>query len=259
MKETSTENIHRYLFSEMSPSEMSTFEAHCKRQPDLWLELLDTYEFHRSFNNPNLGSHTHILELEAQKNIRKLLHSAELQKSSKSIKKTAQRYHQRKKRKQLKLWGFTTVAAATIALLITLTVLPNKYEAIYNQHSDWHDLPSFIEKGTTQNQLISIEKRYQNHLYQQVIDLSRQNTSVYSLMYEGAAEVQLKNYPAALLCFKRLAAMEHLESSRGYWYQLLVYITTEDRENTQRMLRKILSSSDHYNYHKAIAIQQQLH
>ena len=127
-------------------------------------------------------------------------------------------------------------------------------DTTYEKYANWNDLPSLIEKGTKENNLNEIEQAFNAEDYNNVLLLVADTKDPYQLIYKGVSYVKQENYQAAEQVFNTLIATKSLESSRGYWYNFLIYLKQDKNEEAKKMIDKILESKHNFNYKIALEL-----
>lgn len=165
--------------------------------------------------------------------------------------------------------NFFYAIAASIAILISVTSYfmfkQTTLETYYTEYANWTEIPSFIEKDQDVGAIAKGEVLYKEHQFQETADYFKEFLQTatekqrpFGLMYLGAAYTELKQYESALNTFQSLTKTNTLESSRGYWYQLLIYLKLEQKDKVQEILTVILSDIDNYYYSIAQELQEKL-
>ena len=165
--------------------------------------------------------------------------------------------------------NFFYAIAASVAILISVTSYfmfkQTTLKSYYAEYANWTELLSFVEKNQGTNAMAQGEVLYKNDQFQETIDhfskmlpAAREEQRPFIWMYLGAAYTELEQYDNALEAFKSLTQTNTLESSRGYWYQLLIYLKLEQKEKVEALLQIILKDADNFNYPQALELQEKL-
>ena len=263
-KETYVE-IEAYITNLMSENDRQSFESRMNENEFLKKEVLLQQSLHRALNEndwDNLSSH----DEEEVDNLTKKLETADIKGASKSINDVADSYFKsmaEKNVRKIRLPYYKMAIAASIILLIGFSFFfmnTNSLNSEYNNLVSWQEIPSFIEKGGDTDDNTKGEILFKAKKYNEVIDfyLSVKDLHPVSLIYLGAAYIEIDDTEKALQCFDQLIATNTIESSRGYWYKLLVYLKTDNKDKVHETLSIILQSADNYNYQKALQLSARL-
>lgn len=154
--------------------------------------------------------------------------------------------------------------AASIALVFGTIFMLNSnsnLENYYSNNVNWDELPSYIDKGNEENDFTKGEIAFKNKEFTSAITSfskvsSKNELYPYSLMYVGASYEQLNKNDKALETFSQLESLSNFEeSSRAYWYKLLIYSKLNDKENAKKILEIILKNEKNYNYEQALNLK----
>lgn len=260
MEEKIQEEIERYLFQKMSQEELILFEDKMDSDPLLKEEVLLQLDVHRTFNDGSVRNDIHIDDTARKHQIKTELRSKELKDASDFIRRSTQNYKNKKSyslRPVIKL-----VASIAAIILVVFAVRFNFFTgntSLYDEYANWTDLPSLVEKSSDQNLLVALEKDYNSQNYTKVISAIPETTSdPYLLIYKGVSFFQLGNIERANSVFDELIATNSLESSRGYWYKLLITLKEKRLKDAKKLLDVILQDQNNYNYVKAKEIYSKL-
>lgn len=258
------EEIDRYLKNIMSKEERIAFEK--KMQSDFALkEDVTLYKsLQDSFNDNDWSSIDKSSNIEDFQSIKNRFKSKEYQDISKNIKNVEHLYSNKSKKKSNSNFYRLSIAATIVLFLaVGLPFLfnTNSLNDYYNDYEDWGDIPSVIEKGT-ENESQKIEELYTSKKYETLIKLYESNNTKsyhnYSLMQIGYIYFELGYTEKAIEVFDKLIATKKLSSSKGYWYKLLIYLKTENKEKAIQQLDIILKDKNNYKYNEAIEISKKL-
>lgn len=259
MEEKVQKEIERYLHNEMNMEERSIFEKQMKSDVLLKEEVLLQIAIHESFDDTSIEHTQNIYDLNLITKIKEQLQSDELRKTSKFIRKSTQK-HKESNKNNIKLVSKFIASIAAI-VLISFMLFYNYQQnslSLYNEYADWDNLPSLIEKGES-NVISELELLYDEEEYKKII--SRNTTSSktpYELIYIGASYIKLNDFSNASITFEKLINTNSLESSRGYWYKLLIYLKQDKLNDANNMLTIILNDKKNYNYEKSIELSERI-
>lgn len=254
------QEIEAYLLRSMSEEEMASFEERMDNDALLKKEVLLQQSLHQAFDENDWSIDQRPNNQEELAALTAKLSSDEYKKASQNITAASEAYFETIKNKSpQKRFSFYKVGiAATILLLISIPFLwpDNSLASQYQSLAQWDDIPSIIEKGDTQNANNQGEAFFRAQNYQEVVNhfSSSDTLSASALMYLGIAYLELDSTAEALQTFDKLLATPSIESSRAYWYKLLVFVKQGNKEKVKETLAIILSSKDNYNYRKALSL-----
>lgn len=256
--------IDAYLNNTLSKDEKIAFEKQMQTDPTLKEDLSIYKTMQESFNEndwhiPNKDKHK-----EALLEIKKELKSEPLQQISQHIKNAEQQYFEEVNTQKVKPKRFYTLAIAASILLCISIGLPflfanDSLEDHYNTYQDWDNIPSLTEKGTD-NTASEIETLFNAKDYKGIIkyyeeEVTKDTLHPYSLLKVGSAYFYNGNYNIALDIFDAFIGLNTIDSSRGHWYKLLVYLKQDNKVKVEETLKIISSNKANYNYKEAVKIE----
>ena len=258
MEEKRQEEIERYLHNQMDRNELSIFEKQINSDKQLKEDVLLQIAIHDSFDDNSIGYDQNIYDIDLINKIKIKLKTGELKTVSNFIRKSTLK-HKNKKIIKLATKLITSIAAI---FLITFMIHYNSqknYQSFYIENADWNNLPSLVEKGDNNSNISQIESLYDSQNYKQIISLINDNNKdPYQLIYKGVSYVKLNDFINATITFDKLINTNSLESSRGYWYKLLIYLNQNKLDDAKEILSKILQNKENYNYKKALELSNKL-
>lgn len=257
------QEIEAYIMHSMSEEEITSFESKINEDDLLKQEVLLQQSIHQAFNENDWNNGHHSDEEKGIKNLTNKLSSNTYKKASQNINNAADAYFSKMEGKAIREnhFPFYKIAIAVSVLLFISFLFffsSNSLESQYKILAQWDDIPSVVEKGASGNTVAKGEELFRTGKYNDVINFyaSSQTDSPYSFIYLGISYLELNNHEKALQVFDQLIATNSIESSRGYWYKLLVYIKMNDKNKAREMLNIILKSEDNYNYQKALLLSE---
>ncbi|MDT7833125.1 hypothetical protein RQM59_12080 [Flavobacteriaceae bacterium S356] len=259
--------IRAYILETLSPEEREGFETQMAQDAALQEEVALERSLLTHMNEADWELMAPETNKERLNELRTALRSEESRELSTMIKEVGVEYRERTTRSPRR--NFFYAIAASIAVLVSVTSYfmfkQTTLESYYYEYANWTELHSFIEKDEGANAMAKGEILYKAQQYQETIDYFKkllENASEaqrpFIFMYLGASYLELEKYETALHTFELLTKTNTIESSRGYWYQLLVYLKLEQKEQVSKTLSLILSDVDNYNYSKALELQEKL-
>lgn len=252
------ETIDNYLKGNLSKVEHLAFEKQIEENKELkeivliQKELFAIHGFETTENKFTNGSQKDLLYYKEQ------LRSKENQDLSAKIRKIGKNYTKpitSTQKSYLKYY-----IAASIALVFGTILMLNSNSSLENYYKDnvnWNELPSYIDKGQAENDFTKGEIAFKNKEYDKAIIAFKNITSEnelypYSLMFIGASYEQLNENDKALETFSQLETLNNFEeSSRAYWYKLLIYAKLNKKVKAKEIQNIILKNENNYNYKQA--------
>lgn len=160
-----------------------------------------------------------------------------------------------KKRAYLKY--YIAASVAVFFSVIFLLTSNSSLENCYYENVNWDELPSFVSKEQAVSDFTKGETFFKNNDFEKAILIfsTIQPTNElypYSLMYLGASYDKLNRNDKALQVFDKLIKLQNFEEhSRGYWYQLLIYLKENNKGKAVEVRNIILKDDSNFNYEKA--------
>ncbi|NQY05641.1 MAG: hypothetical protein HRT68_05390 [Flavobacteriaceae bacterium] len=253
------QEISDYLRNLLSDKDRTDFESRMESDPELNEDVLLEKSLLEALNENDwslLNPNTNSSELDE---LRTRLRNKEHTAVSEKIRAIGLDYIEENKPEKSynNRWLTAACAVFLIAIASFFVFRSSSLNDYYNDYQNWNDLPSLTEKSDTNNSLVKAEQLFQEKNYSESIELlttiveSQEEKHPYALIYLGVSQFELQQYEAAHQTFDRLINTNSIAQSRGYWYKLLIYLKTEDKEGANRMIDKILSDPMHYNYKEA--------
>ncbi len=259
--------IERYLRDELNREEKQLFIKKIEADPLLKEEVDLQQSLFNVLGNKGNGVENLNNNTDEVKKIRTLLKSEEYKKIAANINENTISYLKAEKKQSRKKVMFRSALAmaAVLVLFFALTpLLKNDNAQLYNDYAQWDNIPSFVEKGTTEMTLVDVEKKYKLQEYREVIEITNaipENIKVSNpnlFIYLGASYFQNNEYEKALETFSVFANSSAYDSSKGHWYMTLVYLKQDRLEDAKNELKIITSSANNYNYDKALELSKKL-
>lgn len=265
LSENQITQANSYLENTLSETERRDFEIELTKNKTLQEYISINKEMEKQYSD----IHWQFLEDQNTKEIKELenyLKSDDAKEIKNTIEITNSNYNKKAKPVKtikLKLYSFIVVAASII-LLIGFYI-SNGNQNLYNNYNSWEELPSLIERGATENNLLQnaentfIKQNYSeaNQLYTKY--LSQNETTNYNIyLYLGITELELNQDKKALSTFNKIIESNSLDASKGYWYKALVYLKTKDSINAIKQLEIIVNNSENFKFAEAKKILEAL-
>ena len=194
--------------------------------------------------------------------LRSKLQSEEYKLLSAKIRK-ASRATKNKSTQHKNYWFKYAVAASLVLVFGVLFYFnsQNSLENYYHENVNWEELPSFIEKGNAENDFQNGENFFKNKDYKNAIATFKKVNSdnklyPFALMYLGASYDRNNQNNKAIQTFQELSKLTSFEEhSKGYWYELLIYLKQNNIEKAKEIKAVILQDSNNYNYNEVQKIE----
>lgn len=262
------EQIDDYLNGHLAPEAHEAFEKAMETIPELKEDVLLSKDLMLSLDKNNWNTGHYNQKSPEVIALRNQLRTEEYTSLANTITAVGNDYLVKKQQTPKKRhWFYPSSIAAAIVILISSYFLlkSNNLESQYENYANWESLPSVIEKGTDNTSiLLQLENDYINGNYRSIIKASETiyllnaPERAFALQYLGAAYFETAQYNQAILTFDHLTELNSLEQSKGYWYALLVYLKTENKEKALNTAKKITENPNNYNYKLALEIKADL-
>ncbi len=252
------ETIDNYLKGELSEMELSNFEKQILENKELEELVLIQKKLFEVNNFDTINIERNVASDEDYNYYKEQLLKEENQELFAKIKEIGQKENQPKygkKRGYLKYY-----IAASIAIFFSVVFVLNSNSSLdnyYYENVNWEELPSFVSKEQSVSNFTKAETLFRNKEHEKAILIFSSiqpddELHPYALMYIGASYDELNKNDEALQVFDKLIKLpEFEESSRGYWYKLLIYLKENNKDKAIEMRSLILKSSSNFNYEKA--------
>lgn len=256
--------IDSYLNNTMSTTERLLFEQEMKNNAALKEDVLLQKSMSEIVFNHDLSHIEDPSKDQELAAIKKTLEKESYQQYQRNIKKVASVYSSKRKKRIFFYFGSI---AATALVLVTVLLVPNdpSFETIYAEYSNWDELTSYVEQSESQNEFSKGEFLYKEKKYTQAILFFERytkdpNTTLYAagLLYLGASYFKEGNYEKAIETYDALIHSDSYDNSKGYWYQLLIYLKQEDTSQVKATIQIILSDQNNYKYNTVLEIEKNL-
>lgn len=250
--------IETYLGGDMSPEVMLRFEERIqgsevlKKEVDLYDDLnhyLGKKRLNKDVpNNEYTKTLNDFLESEEAKAVREKLDAAK------------KKYYHKKNFFNRNRHVFTASAAVILLMIVMrITVFPSNQsiDALYAEYYNANDLPSLVKRGDSQSDLYNGVLSFQNKSYKEALvnfeTYENTSTEINTLMflYKGMSYLELNENDKAIKAFKVVSNSNQLDSSRGFWFEVLVYLKLEDKLKVKEALEKVISNPSNFKFKEA--------
>lgn len=266
------QKIEAYLSGNMSVIDKEAFEANLLSNAELQEEV----QIHRA-----LKYAVHEKEWVLRKNkkndkeiakIKNLRRSEEYSKTIKNIKEAESIYFEKKPLNQSKKWIYYCCAIVSVACIVVMVQYFNvshTTDSLYTEYSDWSELPSLTTQGDIQGNLAKGEQLFFDKKYKEAASVFSNSLNIssnthdldftpYVLSYLGISYLEIGEYQKSLQIFNRLLKSDSLDSSKGYWYTVLVYLKMGEEQKAKDTLLLILKNEKNFNFLKAKELLEKL-
>ncbi len=262
MNSKTQDQIEKYLNGGLSKEETKDFE----------LKLNENYEFAEEvklykYVNEGLGEESWF-EMGIEKdNIQyqmmlKAANSSEGQKTQRDLLEAKEVYfakqRQAKQRRRIYV-AISSAAAALLFLLMTTVLAPSQSsDELFVAHFTNNDMPSLVSRSNDGvNDLFKGIQAYNNENYKEAInyfdnyytEANAINPLVYS--YSGWAYAYTGDDKKAFSDFNKLADSDHLDSSKGLWFNALLHLKLNETKEAKSSLQKIVVDENNFKFAEA--------
>ena len=262
------EQIDDFLRGHLAPEAHEAFEKAMESIPELKEDVLISKDLMSSLDKNNWNTDHYNSKSPEVIALRNKLRTEEYTALANTITNVGNDYlNQEQKLTKKRFWLYPSGIAAAIVILIGsyFFLKPTNLGDQYENYANWESLPSIIEKSdANESILLQLERDYLDRNFDRIISVSENiyllNTSerAFALQYLGAAYFETSQYQKAIKTFNDLTQLNSLEFSKGYWYNLLIYLKTNDKVNALSLSKTITKDSNNYNYKKALEIKNKL-
>jgi predicted Zn-dependent protease len=232
MDEKQLELFEAYLNDELNKIDRIAFEE--KLVNDMLFK--EDFNLYQSINN-TLASRFN--NREAEKELRSTFNS--IQNSNKTTKKVIPLFSMKK-----------ILVAASIALLVTLSVFNYNSKPSFNDYNSYDNL-SLTVRGDNDIEKQLLEKYFNNRQFSKALplfeDLLKDNPNDNKLtLYKALALLETGNTNKSLVLFDKLIqGGNKLYKDNALWYKSLAYLKMKDYNACKKTLQKLNQNSDYYN------------
>jgi len=262
------EQIASYINNEMNEAEKTAFEALLKNDAalasfvDICTSLDSVYNEHAW----NIKSTASVATIKALANEFRSDDVTALSKKIRDIQKqhTSTSTSTTKRKKTYFYLISSAVAIAAILTLFYFTFMQSMTATdAFEEYHNWKTLPSFVEKGNTEDERVKAQKLFEAEKYQEALAVFKkysENTTFDPKLqvYIGVCYLELENYDKALETFDGLLHSKTIDQHKAYWYKALTYLKRDDLKNARKVLNTLVQDTSNYNYEKARELLKKL-
>jgi len=261
---TIQKKIDSYLNNTMPIAERLLFEQEMKTNADLKEDVLLQKSISEVVFNHDLSHIEDPSKDQELATIKKTLEKESYQNYNRSIEKAASIYSE--KRKKRKFFYFGPIAAVVLVFIaVLLFPKENSFESVYAEYSNWDELTSYVEQSGSQDEFSKGELLYKEEKYTEAIQFFEMytkdtDTALYAagLLYLGASYFKEGHYDKAIETYDILIHSDSYDNSKGYWYQLLIYLKQKDVSQVKATIEIILSDQSNYKYNAVLEMEKDL-
>ena len=247
--------IEKYLKGLLSKDEEKSFLDRLDSDTDFKEKFLLEQQLFNSLNedswsfserdNSQVKEYKRLLEDDDLQNLKKTLTRVNSEFNSKPEKSNHRRL-------------FYYVAAASIVMFLGFQFFFNQNisnQDLYNNYIALDDLPSFVSRGNSVDDLTKAQSLFENKKYKEALiifnSLKNQGDSDGNmLIYIGVSEMELGEYLDAEQTFNDLTESNLLDAQKGHWYKALLYLKMAKVDRAKVVLKEIIAKSQ-FNSNKA--------
>ena len=262
MNSKTQDQIEKYLTGALSIEETKIFELKLKEDFEL-AEEVKLYKYVNNGLDEESWFDTDIDKDNLQyQRILNLANSGEGQKLQNDLLEAKESYFtkQRLKKQRTRIYvAISSAAAAVIFLLMTTVLSPSQSsDELFVTHFTNNDMPSLVSRSSNNaNNLSKGIQAYHNKDYQESINYFENyfaesneiNPLVYS--YSGWAYAYTGDEDQAFKDFDKLANSDHLDSSKGLWFNALLHLKLNETEEAKSTLKKIVVDENNFKFAEA--------
>ncbi len=262
--ETTYEQIASYLNDQMDEAEKAAFEASLENDTELasFVTTCASLESVYNENTWNIQSNASAEEVKALANQFRTDDVADLSKKIRDIQQ------QNTTNKSKKSYFYAISSAVAVAAVLTLFYFSFMQSITatdaFKEYHNWNALPSFVEKGDTEDMRAKAQSLFQAEKYQEALTIFKeyeQESTTYDpkiQLYIGVCFLELENYHEAIQTFDALQNSNTLDNHKAYWYTALTYLKQNNAETAKNVLNTLVKNPTNYNYEKAKELLKKL-
>jgi len=257
--------IEEYVSGSMSELEATNFEQLMESSEELKaaVELSKQLNFHLSGTVDDSA----IPNNEYTQKLRSFMESEEAQELKEKLRTVQLERRVPKLRSKRRRIIFIAAAAVIIFLVSAIGMIfqtePDA-EQLYAQYYTTDDLPSIIQRGTSNTLLEKGALAFQNENFPEALayfneyEASTEKPVTAAHLYKGATLMELRNYFAAIEEFELAIDSESIDATKGFWFKAMTYLKAGDESNAKYILTNIAEHVWYYNHDKAKELLEKL-
>ncbi|MEM7086273.1 MAG: hypothetical protein AAF489_08835 [Bacteroidota bacterium] len=257
--------VEQYISGSMSASDALDFEKLMETDAALKAEV--TLAKQLNFHLSGTTDDSEVPNNEYTQNLKSFMESEEAKELKETL-RTVQSERRVPKFRSKKRRIIFAAAAAVVIFLISAIGLIFKTEPgtekLYAQYYSTNDLPSVIQRGTSNSLLKQGAVAFQNENFSDALayfeqyDASTEEPDMALYLYKGATLLELGNYYGAIQEFELAIDSQSIDASKGFWFKAMAYLKSGDVSNAKYVLSDIASHVWYYNHDKAKELLKKL-
>lgn len=257
--------IEQYISGSMSEPEAADFEKLMESSEELKaaVELSKQLNFHLS----GTVDDSTIPENEYTQQLSSFIKSEEAQELKETLRSVQLERRVPKLRSKRRRIIFIAAAAVAIFLISAIGLVfqtePGT-DQLYAQYYTTNDLPSVIQRGTSNTFLAKGAVAFQNDDFSKALayfeeyEATTEEPDIALYLYKGATLMELSNYFAAIEEFELAIDSDSIDATKGFWFKAMVYLKSGDTANAKYVLTDIARHVWYYNHDKAKELLEKL-
>ena len=257
--------IEQYVSGSMSELEAANFEQLIASSEELKaaVELSKQLNFHLSGTVDDSA----IPKNEYTEKLRSFMESEEAQELKETLRSVQLERRVPKLRSKRRRIVLASAVAAVIFLVGAIGLIfqtKTGTEQLYAQYYTTNDLPSIIQRGTSNSLLAKGAVAFQDENYSDAMayfreyEDSTEEPDIALHLYKGATLMELSNYFAAIEEFELAIDSESIDATKGFWFKAMAHLKSGDVANAKYVLTDITQHVWYYNHDKAKELLKKL-
>jgi len=240
------EQIEKYIKGELSPIELQSFEqelagnSSLKDEVALYKDVNKTLSTHFKYEEEDNAMKTTLDQLG-----KKYASGYKDANEGSSILEKEQAAGNEKTIIRRLLPLATLAAAASVLFFLFNPFQGSTFDAFYKPYKASF---SQVRGDDSSKDLANAEKAYGSKDFETVVELTaKYPDDINAQMAKGGAEMELKNYAAAIATFKKIASKPSTYQNTANWYLALAYVKQNETEKAKTVLQQVPSGSNYFD------------
>lgn len=259
------EKIGLYIDNQMNDAERTAFEELLEKDTELaaFVDTLTSLESVYNEHTWNVKANASVTEIKALANEFRADDVVALSQKIRNIQQQKSSIPKKRNKSYFYVISSAVAIAAVMTLLYFSFMQSITASDAFEQYHNWNTLPSFVEKGTTDDNRVKAQALFQDGNYQEALSIFMETTkdATYdpkTQLYIGVCYLELENYREAIQTFDKLRNSNTLDNHKAYWYTALVYLKQNNAETAKKVLQTLVQDTSNYNYEKAVELLKKL-
>ncbi|MCE7996117.1 MAG: tetratricopeptide repeat protein [Roseivirga sp.] len=257
--------IERFLKGELSPEEEEAFRARMASDSVFLEKVTLERQLFDTFNEED-WSFAENDEAAEVKEYADLFGHDSSKAVSEAIASSQSMYKAGQEKRHIRPWYVYASAALLLILLSFYFLFPRDTTPalLYTSYLEQTELPSLIRRGdtVTDTELAKGQAYFENQQFEEAARvfsglLQKDDDNGAFYIYLAISHAELSASDQALNVLNQLIQSDLLDSEKGYWYKSLVYLKSDQVEESQRLLERIIEHR-YYNYGLAQMLAKEL-